>query len=250
MNELNFTKGLRKYIEYYKGLDDFYLPFFYWLKNNYPIKKVLYPGSYTHITTSLVFPEVVYVDNTNSSEITFKDKNTRKFINRYKLYDKISEIRFYLTDYRKIPNEKPLSFDLLISISAGFISTTCGKYLRKGGLFLSDNDHNDAARGYVSNSYELIGVLNNIKSSRHDHHSKNIQENVLFDEKYFKRKRKEIESSSEIQFISTDLQEFFQPKIKPELTLDMVEEIMEKSPSKLSYKLKKKADLYLFRKLD
>jgi hypothetical protein len=249
MSELKLTKGLSKYLEYYKGLDDYYLPFFYWLKENYRIKKVLYPGSYTHITPSLVFPEVVYIDNTKSSEITFKDKNTKRFINHYKFYDEKSELRFYLTDYRKIPNEKPSSFDLLISISAGFISGACVKYLKEGGFLLADNDHNDAARAYVSNRYKFIGALNNVKSSRHAHHSKNTEKKDLRDEKYLVGKRKEIKNTSEINYIFTDLNLYFQPKNKPEMTLEMVEEILNTSPSKLSYKLKKKADLYLFKKI-
>ena len=33
------------------------------LKNNYDIKKALYFGSHIHITPSLVFPDVVYVDS-------------------------------------------------------------------------------------------------------------------------------------------------------------------------------------------
>lgn len=250
MNDLNLTKGLLSFFDYYNGLDDFYLPFFYWLKKNFPIKKVMYPGSYTHITPSLVFPEVVYIDNMKSSEITFKDKYTKKFINQYKFYDEKSELRFHLTDYRKIPNEKPSSFDLLISISAGFISVACVKYLKEGGLLLSDNDHNDAARAYVSNRYEFMGVLNDLKSSRHNHHSKNTEGKDLLDEKYLIGKRNEIKNTSEIKYISTDLNQYFQPKNKPELTLDMVEEILNTSPSKLSYKLDKKADLYLFKKIE
>ncbi|MBD3211818.1 MAG: hypothetical protein GF311_04345 [Candidatus Lokiarchaeota archaeon] len=239
MSELKLTKGLGKYLNYYKGLDDYYLPFFYWVKKKYPIKKVLYPGSYTHITPSLVFPEVVYIDNTKSSEITFRDKNTKKFINHYKFYDEKSEWRFYLTDYRKIPNEKPSSFDLLISISAGFISVACVKYLKEGGFLLSDNDHNDAARAYVSKRYEFIGVLNNLKSSRHTHHSKNTEKKDLLDDKYVIAKREEIKNASEIKWISTDLNQYFQPKKTLELTLDMVEEILTISPSKLSYRFKK-----------
>lgn len=249
MNQIKFTKGIRKFLEYYKGFDDYYLPFFYWLKNHYEIEKVIYPGSYIHITPSLVFPEVVYIDNTTSSKITFEDNNTWQFIKKYKMHKKNPKMRFYSKDYNSILDEKKSYFDLLISISAGFISVACVDYLKQKGLLLADNEHNDASMAFVSNKYELIGILNRPESSRHHHKTSDNRNKNQFDEKYLKMKKTQLKKHQFIEFETNNLNRYFQPKNKKKLTLEMVKEILTTSPSKLSYKLKKKADLYLFKKI-
>jgi hypothetical protein len=51
------------------------------------------------------------------------------------------------------------SFDILISLYAGFISKHCGGYMRNGGILLVNNSHGDAPLAYLDKRYELIGVV-------------------------------------------------------------------------------------------
>ena len=57
------SKALEKYLANYGGINDPHLKVLKLLKNNYEIKRVMYPGCWIHLTPSLVFPYVVYVDN-------------------------------------------------------------------------------------------------------------------------------------------------------------------------------------------
>ena len=246
---MNFSKGISRYLEYYKGFDDYYLPFLLWLKSHYDIEKVIYPGSYIHITHSLIFPEEVYIDNNNTSKLTFEDNNTVRFIKKYKMYKKPPKMRFYSDDYNSTIDENKMSFDLLISISAGFVSVACVDYLKQEGLFLADNEHNDASMAFISKNYELLGVLNRPDSSRHNHKANNNLHKKIFDEHYLKMKRTQIKKHKDIEFEKDNLNSYFQPKNKKALTSEMVKEILTTSPSKLSYTLKKNADLYLFKKI-
>jgi hypothetical protein len=244
------SKGLKLSLDYYKALDDYYLPFFYWIFNNYQVSKVLYPGSYVHITPSFLFPEVVYVDSYKKSKVTFADKNLSKLVNLLKFYDETPQIRFHLSDYRAEFGEKPSAFDLLISLSSGFISIACVKYLKQGGLFLADNEHNDASRAYISGKYEFLGSLEaKHPLNKHHFHKSKRDLNDYLKKSYIVEMKHRIKKSDNILFNTTNLEDYFQTSKNQKLTLSMVEEILDKSPSKLSYKLKKRAELYLFRKL-
>ena len=67
--------------------------------------------------------------------------------------------RFHHLDYRE---ELPLedgSFDLLISLYAGFISEHCSRYLKPGGLLLANNSHGDADMAALDPGNELIAVI-------------------------------------------------------------------------------------------
>ncbi len=211
----NASKGLKMAIEYTNKRDFVFYDALDYLAHNFQIHKVLYPGSYVHISPSLLFIESVYVDNYKKTKLSFQDPQLEDYIVKERRYKENPKIRFHLKDYRSNFGEKKNSFDLLLSLSAGFISVACEKYLKKGGLFLADNEHNDAARAHISNTFEFIGVF---------------------------------DRSKPIVLRTKALNSYFQTKKGKKLTLKMVEEVLTTSPSKMSYKFRQKAPYYLFRK--
>ena len=51
------------------------------------------------------------------------------------------------------------SFDLLVSLYAGFISERCTDHLRVGGTLLVNPSHGDAAMASIDPRYQLTGVV-------------------------------------------------------------------------------------------
>ena len=127
-----------------------------------------------------------------------------------------SLIKIHNEDYRNEIDEEINSFDLLISLSSGFVSKYCGKYLKKNGILFVNNEHYDAMHAFVDDTFTLVGVFTS--------KDKLIQKEKLI-ESYFQTKNDEI------------------------ITLEMVLENTKKPPSKAKYRLKKKAPFYLFKKL-
>ena len=210
------SKALEKYLSYYGGISDSHLEVFRLIKKKYEVESVLYPGSWIHLTPSLVFPYVVYIDFFAKMESLFKDAELLKYIETRSETDKKSIMKFHKTDYRKGISENKESFDLLISLSGGFVSKYCKPYLRKGGLLFVNNEHYDASMAYVDPNFVTNGVFT--------HAGKLIED---------KQKT----------------QEYFLTKNNQAITLAMVKENSKKPPSKAKYKLKKKTPFYLFKKL-
>ena len=119
----------------------------------------LYPGSYVDIAASVVFPSVTYVD---------VDKRAARFLSDTAGVLEIIEseggsppetVSFVHSDYTaplEVPSE---SFDVLISLYAGFVSDSCTKYLRIGGVLLVNPSHGDAAMASIDRRYELTAVV-------------------------------------------------------------------------------------------
>jgi len=149
-------------------------------------------------------------------EKVFTDSDLLKYIENHKEYQDKPKIEFHQSDYGSKFGEVKASFDLLISLSSGFISQACGLYLKTGGLLFVDNEHYDASMAYVDPKFDIVGV--------------------------FKTVGQYIESKQSIHsfFITT--------KGNP-ITLEMVKENIQRSPSKARYKLKRKAPFYVFKRL-
>ena len=210
------SKTLSKYISNYGGINDPHLRILKLLKNNHEIKRVMYPGSWIHLTPSLVFPFVVYVDNFAKMESILSDPELLEYIGTNSEIYGESIIKVHQLDYRnEIPEEKE-SFDLLISLSSGFVSQYCGSYLKKNGVLFVNNEHYDASRAYVDENFFPIGIFTL--------NGKLIQKNQT-------------------------IQEYFLTKKNQVITSEMVIENSRRSPSKAKYKLKKKAQFYLFERL-
>lgn len=129
------------------------------IADKFDIQRVLYPGSFVHITPSFIFPVVVYVDNDKQAEKFFSAPELRDFIDRRKAFSQDAQTVFHSSDYRNGFDEADESFDLLVSQYAGFVGQACKRYLKKGGVLLANNSHGDAGVAAIDHDYELIAVI-------------------------------------------------------------------------------------------
>lgn len=153
------TNFIAEYNKYFTKNQFTRLNLFEKLKSNYNLNKVLYLGSYIHITPSLVFPEVVYVDSYKKTKKLLEEPTVPKFIEKNKLYPENSKFKYIQEDYTKplcIKND----FDLLISQYAGFVSQAGKQYLKTGGILIANNSHGDASMANLDSNYQLIAVAN------------------------------------------------------------------------------------------
>jgi len=149
---------LADYRHKHDGLHDL-LWAFRLVEENFDCRRVLYPGSYLHVTPSLVFPEVCYVDSVKGIAAALASPDLLEYVSTHKDYLEDVCVRCYEEDYSSFTGEPHASFDLLISLNAGFISQACRTFLKPGGLLLVNNGHYDAARAHVDPDYRLIGAL-------------------------------------------------------------------------------------------
>ncbi len=123
-------------------------------------RSVLYPGSFVDVAASFVFPEVVYVDMDRRAEQFFADTaGVEEIIAANQIDDIDRSVRFVASDYQEDLGLEPASFDLLISLYAGFISEHCTEYLRIGGSLLVNPSHGDAAMASIDPRYRLQAVV-------------------------------------------------------------------------------------------
>ena len=202
------SKALEKYLLNYKGIADPHLHPLKVIQNMYDLKKVLYPGCWIHLTPSLVFPFVVYVDFFAKMESMLNDPELIQYIQKHSKTKVKPIIKFHKADYRDGINEEKASFDLLISLSSGFVSQYCRKYLKKKGLLFVNNEHYDATKAYVDKNFLPIGVF-------------------TFDGKLIQQ--------------NNAILEYFLTKKDQVINSEMVLENSKKSPSKAKFKLKKTA---------
>lgn len=129
------------------------------IRDEFGCGRALYPGSYLHVTPSLVFPTVCYVDSLKGISRALADPELLAYIDARKSYRERAELRCYEQDYEEFEAEPPASFDLLISLNAGFVSQAAKGFLRPGGLLLANDEHYDARRAFTDPDYRLIGAF-------------------------------------------------------------------------------------------
>jgi hypothetical protein len=151
---------LALYHKYYTNRDFERLDLFQILSSKYNIQSVLYPGSFVHITPSLVYPRSVYVDNDKQAKKFFASTAHLDFVSEHKVYQEEASIKFYPQSYTHDLSEEGDSFDLLISQYAGFVSKHCKQYLKIGGILLANNSHGDASMASIDDQFELVAVVN------------------------------------------------------------------------------------------
>ncbi len=123
------------------------------------LTRVLYPGSFVDIAPSLVFPSVTYVDTDRRAEQFFADVDgASEIVAANATDDRPRSFTFMARDYRDDLALTEQSFDLLVSLYAGFISEHCTNYLRIGGSLLINSSHCDAAMASIDQRYRLITV--------------------------------------------------------------------------------------------
>lgn len=121
---------------------------------------VFYPGSFVDISPSFVFPDVTYLDMDKRTPRFFTDTNgVLEIIAEHAGAPDKPKFTFIHGDYSALLTLPDESFDLLISLYAGFISEHCTRYLKKGGSFLVNPSHGDAAMASIDSRYELSGVF-------------------------------------------------------------------------------------------
>lgn len=70
-----------------------------------------------------------------------------------------SRVHFVHADYRDPLPLEDASFDLVVSMYAGFISVATARYLRPGGLLVTNNSHGDASMASLDAAWILTGVI-------------------------------------------------------------------------------------------
>ena len=186
------------------------------VKQSFNIRRVLYPGSYLHIIPSLYFPHVSYVDSLSGISKMLADTDLREYIDRNKLYPEPAEIDCYELDYHTFDSAPQESFDLLISLNAGLISQSCGRFLAPGGLLVANDEHYDARRAFVDPSYSLAGVFEG--------------------------------DDCRLEIAPSKLASFFKTSSGVTLTPEMVDADLGRPPSRARFKTWEAATAYLFKK--
>ena len=147
------------------------------LKKQFPeetLECCLYPGSYIHVVPSLVFEEVLYVDN-----FAPRNDHVSKFFATLSVnkscasgcgsvndqqrlgIPKTSQIRFKKCDLRSLEPFASEGFDVLVSLSAPeFISSSCARFVRHGGFLLANDDFGDASHAMGQpDTWILVGAF-------------------------------------------------------------------------------------------
>jgi SAM-dependent methyltransferase len=121
---------------------------------------VLYPGSSVHVTPSFFFQHVVYVDRSEFSRDFFAQRQAvLDAVNAHKTYRQQPFIRFVEQDFTSDLPVPEGSFDVLLALYAGGISKACARYLKPGGLLLSNDHHGDARDAAGLPGFELQAVV-------------------------------------------------------------------------------------------
>lgn len=148
------------YHKYHLERDDERFGMFEILADRFAIERILYPGSFVHITPSFVFPQATYVDMEKRAKAFFTSLELQPFIAKHQVYSQEAQIQFHHQDYTKPLPEQDESFDLLISQYAGFVSQNCKRYLKIGGCLLANNSHGDAGMAALDEDYVFAGAIN------------------------------------------------------------------------------------------
>jgi hypothetical protein len=120
---------------------------------------VLYAGSYVDVAPSFIFPNVIYVDMDRRAKRFFEDEGgVREIINSKDTSAPKAQFSFIHSEYEKLALPEK-SFDLLISLYAGFISEHCTEFLKVGGHILVNPSHGDAALVSLDKRYRLAGAV-------------------------------------------------------------------------------------------
>lgn len=142
--------------------EDYHAPIFCALQKEVQPEKVLYPGCHRHITASLFFPNVHYVDVDAKVGGLYRDKKALDFVADNKAYEGNFSITFSCKNYETDTLEELKSVDLLLSLSAGLVSRSCCKYVKPGGYLFVNDSHSDARVAYFDDHFELVGIYNEL----------------------------------------------------------------------------------------
>ncbi|MCA9459067.1 MAG: hypothetical protein KC550_00800 [Nanoarchaeota archaeon] len=149
------------------------------IKKKYLCNKVLYGGCYVHISPSLIFSDVTYIDSFKNTYKFFKSEEVENYIRTNKEYKDESKFKFYQQNYFEDLSEKLESFDVIISQYGGFVGQGLKKYLKKNSILVCNNSHGDASMADFDSDYELIGVYNRKSDEEFTISDKNLNEYLI-----------------------------------------------------------------------
>ena len=147
------------YNQHFVQKEDERVELFRCIREKYTVEKGLYPGSFVHITPSFFIPEMVYADTDKRCGKFFAAAEVSDFVSANKQYSADPVYRFHAADFTRGINEPEGAFGLLISLYSGFISQHCKKYLKTGGILLTNNSHGDASIACIDSDFRFVGVV-------------------------------------------------------------------------------------------
>lgn len=154
------SRILRSYVAAYEDSGSDRLGLFTLMAERFACRSALYPGSFDHVTPAFVFPRTCFVDMDEEAARFFADPSLSDLVAQRKVYAGTPRIRFHAADYEQGLPEPDRSFDLLISLNAGFVSRHCKRYLKDKGILLANNLHGDASMARLDPDYVLMGAVN------------------------------------------------------------------------------------------
>jgi len=160
------------------------------IKEHFNCDKVLYPWCYVHITPSLVFSNVIYVDSFKNTYKFYESIDVKEYVEKNKQYKEKSTYKFYQQDYSKDLKEELGSFDTIISQYWGFVWRDTKKYLKKWWILVCNNSHWDASMASLDIDYKLIAVYNRKSDEKFTISDKNLNEYLIL--------KKQIDNPKEI----------------------------------------------------
>uniref|UniRef100_A0A7S1V9S1 Uncharacterized protein n=1 Tax=Sexangularia sp. CB-2014 TaxID=1486929 RepID=A0A7S1V9S1_9EUKA len=131
-----------------------------------PIGLVVYPGCHRHVTFSLYFPRLLYIDADSRIAPFYQDSAVRDFVRQNRKYSEEPRFSFLQADYTTLTNgqvtkESDTAEDarrLFASLSAGPVVNALGDLARPGDLLLASDAHADARVAFVSGEWDLVAV--------------------------------------------------------------------------------------------
>ena len=157
---MNGGKNIDSYKRFYVDMNFDRAGLFELIKKEYGCNTVLYPGCSIHITPSFYSQHVVYVDISPMAKDFFDDLySIMNYINSNKKYKQPAYVQFIHGDYTKPLPIREKNFDLLIALYAGEISQSCKKYVKYGGIILTNNHRGDAEELLKDSSITIEGLI-------------------------------------------------------------------------------------------
>lgn len=133
-----------QYNQFYREIGFERAEIFSYIKEEFESKMVLYPGSSIHITPSFYFEHVVYIDRSDLAAAFFKERaQVEELIGGNRSYKRSPHFQYLKMDFTGELGLRLESYDLLISLFSGKQIEYCHRYLKKGGLILTNSLFSD-----------------------------------------------------------------------------------------------------------
>ncbi len=205
---------LRNYRETHHSHDHDLLGVFRAVRRLIGAPRTVYPGSYVHLSPSLVFPGVCYVDSVKGFGVAMQSDDLIAWLDAHKEYAEPTAVWAIESAYDRIPSTLFARFGLMVSLNAGAVSQECKQLLTPGAHLLVNDGHYDAARAQVDGDYTLVAAVG---------------------------------ADGALETSEEELREYFVSKQGQPLTREMLADNERGAPSKARHKMARAADAFLFR---